>query len=103
MLQLVRPLPEHLKTEIAQLWDEYEQAVSPEARLAKALDKLETILQHNQGKNPGNVDYRFNLEYGKQYKAVDPLIAAVRKILDQETRLRANAAETTASKVHEDS
>ena len=34
---------------------------SPEAKLAKALDKLETIMQHNQGLNPADFDYRFNL------------------------------------------
>ncbi len=88
-LQLfLQPLPEHLQKEITELWDEYEQATSPEAKLAKALDKLETILQHNQGKNPKNFDYRFNLEYGKKYTTEDPLITSIRRILDQETEMR---------------
>lgn len=89
LLLLVQPLPEHLRQEITALWDEYEEATSPEARLAKALDKLETILQHNQGRNPGDFDYRFKLEYGKKYTTDDPLIASVREILDQETEARA--------------
>lgn len=93
LLLLLRPLPEHLREEITDLWDEYEQAASPEAKLAKALDKLETILQHNQGKNPSDFDYRFNLEYGKRYTAEDPLIIAVRDILDRETELRARESE----------
>jgi len=88
LLQLLLPLPEHLQIDITSLWDEYEQAASAEARLAKAFDKLETILQHNQGKNPDNFDYGFNLEYGKQYTAEDPLIVSIRKILDEETKLR---------------
>ncbi|HET9983276.1 MAG TPA: HD domain-containing protein [Longimicrobiales bacterium] len=89
LLELLRPLPERIRGEITALWDEYEAATSPEARLAKALDKLETIMQHNQGKNPSGFDYGFNLEYGKRYTAGDPLIETVRAILDRETARRA--------------
>jgi putative hydrolases of HD superfamily len=89
LLQLLEPLPARLRDEIVSLWDEYEQAATPEAQIAKALDKLETILQHNQGRNPQDFDYRFNLDYGKQYTASDPLIAAIRRILDEETKRRA--------------
>lgn len=88
LLTLIGPLPACLREEITDLWDDYEQATSPEARLAKALDKLETILQHNQGKNPENFDYRFNLDYGKQFTTGDPLIEQIREILDQETTKR---------------
>lgn len=89
LLQLLRPLPERTREEITALWDEYEAASSPEARLAKALDKLETIMQHNQGRNPADFDYRFNLEYGKRYTAGDPTIEAIRAVLDRETERRA--------------
>jgi putative hydrolases of HD superfamily len=92
LLLLLRPLPERLREEITALWDEYEAAQSLEARLAKALDKLETIMQHNQGKNPADFDYRFNLDYGRQYTASPPFIAAVRKILDRDTKRRAREA-----------
>src|SRR6266508_2678419 len=60
LLQLVAPLPPAAQAEIIALWDEYEAASSPEARLAKGLDNLETILQHTQGKNPADFDYAFN-------------------------------------------
>lgn len=93
LLQLLEPLPERLRAEITALWDEYEEARSPEARLAKALDKLETILQHNQGKNPRSFDYRYNLEYGRRYTGDPPLIAAIREVLDEETERRAREAE----------
>ena len=66
-----------------------------EAKLAKALDKLETIMQHTQGKNPPAFDYRFNLEYGRSHTAGEPLIAAVRAILDAETEQRAQEADTS--------
>ena len=97
LLELLAPLPPARRDEIASLWDEYEAAQSAEAKLAKALDKLETIMQHNQGLNPADFDYRFNLGYGRQHTADNPLIAQVRAILDQETEARAREAETNAA------
>jgi putative hydrolases of HD superfamily len=93
LLQLLAPLPGELKSEITALWDEYEAARSPEARLAKALDKLETILQHTQGVNPTDFDYRFNLGYGRQFTADHPLLAELRAVLDAETERRAVEAD----------
>ena len=89
LLTLLQPLPAPLRAEIVGLWDEYEAATTREAKIAKALDKLETIMQHNQGKNPADFDYRFNLEYGKQHTVGDPLIEAMRAVLDAETEARA--------------
>ena len=93
LMILLQPLPPALKTEITALWDEYEAAQSPEARLAKALDKLETIMQHTQGKNPPAFDYRFNLGYGRNHTADEPLIANMRAILDAETERLAREVE----------
>jgi putative hydrolase of HD superfamily len=89
LLELTAPLPAPLQHEILELWDEYESADSPEAKLAKGLDKLETILQHNQGKNPADFDYSFNLAYGQHYTAAEPVMAALRALLDEETARRA--------------
>jgi putative hydrolase of HD superfamily len=91
LLALVEPLPRALREELTALWDEYEAAQSPEARLAKALDKLETILQHTQGQNPPGFDYGFNLKYGREHTASPPLIAALRALLDEATEQRAGA------------
>lgn len=89
LLTLVEPLPSELRTEIVALWDEYEAAASPEAKLAKGLDKLETILQHTQGANPPDFDYRFNLSYGREHTADPPIVAALRELLDEATEARA--------------
>lgn len=86
LLDILAPLPDALQAELLALWDEYESASSSEARLAKALDKLETIMQHNQGLNPEEFDYRFNLGYGQQYTEGHPVIVALRAALDRETR-----------------
>ena len=89
LLTLVHPLPPSLRDEVVGLWDEYESAGTPTAKLAKALDKLETILQHTQGTNPPGFDYRFNLGYGREHTERPPLIAAIREILDHATEQRA--------------
>jgi putative hydrolases of HD superfamily len=89
LLTVLAPLPERMRSELLALWDEYEAAASPEARLAKAFDKLETILQHNQGLNPPHFDYAFNLAYGRPYTAGHPVIDAIRAVLDRETEARA--------------
>ncbi|MGE8414305.1 MAG: HD domain-containing protein [Pseudomonas sp.] len=68
------------------LWDEYEAASSAEARTVKALDKLETLLQHNQGRNPADFDYGFNLDYGRRYTSASPLFEALREQIDRDTR-----------------
>ena len=85
LLELSDSLPQQLQEELVGLWDEYESASTPESKTAKALDKLETILQHNQGKNPEDFNYAFNLEYGKKYTADHPIVSSIRKLLDEET------------------
>jgi len=88
LMTLISPLPQPLRDDITALWDEYEAAESAEARLAKAIDKLETILQHTQGLNPPGFDYRFNLGYGREHTSSPALIAAIRAILDRATEDR---------------
>jgi putative hydrolase of HD superfamily len=92
---VLAPLPERLREELTGLWDEYEAAGTPEAQLAKGLDKLETILQHTQGLNPTDFDYRFNLTYGQAYTAAHPILAALRARLDEETEARARSSDRT--------
>lgn len=86
---LTRDLDEPLRAEIIALWDEYEAAATPEAQAVKAFDKLETILQHNQGDNPPDFDYAFNLDYGRRHTATAPLFAELRAMLDRDTARRA--------------
>lgn len=88
LLLLTRALDEALRSEILALWDDYENAQSAEAKAVKALDKLETLLQHNQGLNPAGFDYGFNLGYGKKYTSADPVFATLRELIDQDTRQR---------------
>lgn len=80
-------LPDKLRERFYSCWLEYEEGKTPEARLVKALDKAETIIQHNQGKNPDSFDYHFNLQYGGQYFPEEGPLRQLRDRLDQETLL----------------
>ena len=79
-------LPATLEKKFLELWDAYDQVNSPEAKVAKAFDKLETMLQHTQGKNPPDFDYGFNLDYGTQYTGNDTITRKLRAIIDEDTR-----------------
>ena len=92
VITFLAPLPDALRAEFLAVWDEYEVGTTPEARLAKALDKCETIIQHNQGANPATFDYDFNLAYGREYTAAHPLLAELRTALDAMTARRSREA-----------
>ena len=86
MERLTPLLPAEAAARIRTLWEEYETCAMPEARWVKALDKAETILQHNQEANPADFDYAFNLTYGSGYFRDDDLLRDLRRLLDDETR-----------------
>jgi len=90
LVQLVQPLPDAVRADLVALWDEYDAAATPEAKLAKGLDKLETILQHNQGVMPAGFDFLFNLEYGAAYTRDHPVLVALRHMMDADTQQRAH-------------
>ena len=78
-------LPEGAGRELRGVWEEYEACRTPEAKLVKALDKAETILQHNQGQNPSGFDYGFNLGYGAEWFRADEMLQRLRGLLDADT------------------
>ncbi|MDC7289331.1 HD domain-containing protein [Blautia schinkii] len=79
-------LGQPLRTQITELWEEYEKGETEEARLVKALDKAETIIQHNQGQNPADFDYEFNLDYGKTLFKGSEILEDLRTRIDAETQ-----------------
>ena len=83
--QVIGSLPHDLAKELLLAWDEYEEVASQEARLVKALDKLETIIQHNQGNHSPDFDHSFDLTYGQQYMGFHPIIVELRQMVDEET------------------
>lgn len=67
------------------VWEEYENEKTPEALFVKALDKAETIIQHNQGKNPADFDYAFNFRYGEEYFEQNKILKELRVLIDADT------------------
>lgn len=90
--KLTAGLDRELAQRILALWEEYEEAETGEARAVKAMDKLETIMQHNQGRNPEQFDYAFNLEYGRAYTSSHVLFDRVRTHVDRDTETRRNTS-----------
>ncbi len=86
MNYLFDDMPREISEYIYSLWNEYNEGKSREGCLAKAIDKMETIIQHNQGKLPNDFDFEFNLDYGSQYSRCDELIIKLREIVDNKTR-----------------
>lgn len=87
MRRMLTTLPESLDWKIYDLWKEYNECSTKEAKLVKSMDKLETIVQHNQGKNPNDFDYEFNLKYGSQYFEYNGNFKLMRDIIDEDTKL----------------
>ncbi|WJH34824.1 HD domain-containing protein [Paenibacillus sp. CC-CFT747] len=98
MARLLSPLPDGVRRELYSLWREYNEGVTAEARWVKALDKMETIVTHNQGRNPRDFDYRFNLAYGREHASAHPVLARLREAVDEETRERLQRQEDSRSR-----
>ena len=91
MKRMLTILPEHIGKNIYDLWTEYNSCSTKEAKLVKAMDKLETIVQHNQGENPEDFDYGFNLKYGKEYFDDNEVLKHMRNIIDEDTKQSMNS------------
>lgn len=85
LARLLAPLPPGVAARLTALWEECAAAVTPEARVAKGLDRFETVLQHVEGANPPDFDYAFNLGYGRAHTDASPIVAALREPVDAET------------------
>ena len=86
--KLVKPLGVKIQKKIIALWVEYEDGQTLEARLAKALDKIEVLIQHNEAdlKTWTAQEYQFNLKYGQEFMNFHQFILEFRKIIDLHTK-----------------
>lgn len=90
--KLLEKLPALVKEEVIALWNEYNEGQTDEAKFVRGIDKLETIIQHNQGFNPDGFDYLFNLNYGKDCTSQNSIISKFREIVDEGTREKISSA-----------
>ncbi len=89
LLTLAAPLPEDLRKRLLDIWDEYASGETETARLAKALDKIETMSSHVAGEQDVGFDYLWNLGYGRRWTDGDPRLLRIRREVDRRTRAAA--------------
>ena len=88
----VDSLPEPYRGEMAELYREMEARETLEARIYKALDKLEAVIQHNEASLDTWIplEFELNLTYGSDTAAFSPWLTALRREIrgDMEEKIR---------------
>ena len=87
LLEWVASLPEPYRAEMRALYAEMAARETLEARIYKALDNLEAVIQHNEsdiGTWEAN-EYSLNLTYGDDKVAFSPYLRALRKAVREDT------------------
>lgn len=81
-------LPEKQREEMAGLFREMEELQTPEARLCKALDKMEAVLQHNEAPIETwlPLEYDLQMNYGEKEVAFSPYLTELKKQLNEDSR-----------------
>ena len=83
----VATLPEPFATEMHTLYEEMATLQTPEAKIYKALDKMEAIISHNESDistwEPH--EYALNLTYGVDQTRFAPYMQQLRETIKQET------------------
>lgn len=77
----IRSLPEPYSTRLADLFTEMNALETEEAKIYKALDKMEAVLQHNEAPLSTWIprEYDLNLTYGIEQAAFSPYLKALRE------------------------
>lgn len=85
---LVASLPQPLSGELAALFAEMEARETPEARVFKALDRMEAVLQHNEAPLETWIplEYELNRTYGTEDAAPYPFLRALREQMCRDTK-----------------
>ena len=92
----VRTLPEPFAGDMAELYREMAARQTPEAKLYKALDNLEAVIQHNESdlSTWSENEFALNLTYGFDKAAWSPVLLALRQAVRDETEEKIAAFRT---------
>lgn len=87
LAQWVSSLPAPYCTEMAALYAEMDALETPEARVYKALDKLEAVISHNESPLDTwlSLEYELNMTYANDNVAFSPYLTALREAVRKET------------------
>lgn len=91
---LVNTLPAPQRDRLAALYAEMDALETKEARLYKALDKLEAVMQHNESDLSTWIprEYELNLTYGEENAKEFPFLSDLRKQMRRDTEEKIQAA-----------
>lgn len=84
---LLAQLPEPQRERVQNLFAEMQRLQTPEARLYKALDKLEALISHNEAALDTWLPLEYDLQrtYGLEATACHPFLRALRQAVLQDT------------------
>ena len=87
LAQWVSTLPAPYNTELSALYDEMDALETEEAKLYKALDKLEAVIQHNEAPIATWLprEYDLNLTYANENVAFSPYLTELRAAIRRDT------------------
>lgn len=92
LMDWVAAMPEPYRSEMADLYKEMAALQTTEAKIYKALDNMEAVLQHNESplETWSENEYSLNLTYGDDKVAFSPYLTALRAQLrrDSEEKIR---------------
>ena len=86
-------LPQPVSGEMLSLYQEMRRQETPEARIYKALDNLEALIQHNESDIGTWLEneYALNLTYGDDKVGFSPYLLALRQCIREETQQKIQA------------
>ena len=82
---LTAMLPEKERLELDELFGELERAETMEAKIVHALDKMETLIQHNEADIATwlPLEYDLQMTYGEKECMADPYLTKLREVIRQ--------------------
>ncbi len=94
LLQWFRSMPAPFDTKLSDLWEEMEALETTEARVYKAFDKIEAVVQHDEAKLSTwlPLEYELQLQYGQENMKFSTTIQRLRAVIDEETRRKIREA-----------
>lgn len=87
LYQWVRSLPKELSEEMQALYEEMAARETIEAKIYKAIDNLEAVIQHNESDLSTWIpkEYELNVTYGDDKVAFSPYLKELRQVMREDT------------------
>ena len=93
LAEWVSTLPEPFREEMASLYREMTERKTLEARIFKAMDSLEALIQHNESDlgTWSENEYDLNMHYADDKAAFSPYLTALRQAIREDTAAKIEA------------